>query len=585
MLRSDLEDIRRGIRQQRNMLCDQVEALPPQEDAIRRRIADLDEQLNSTTDINMLPVEILINIFKLVVVPLTPEEALSARVAARWTENVFPVCRHWRRVVCSTPSLWRVVGVCSTPEWLALCVARSAELPVDVSVQQWPVQSMTSLLHSLSSKIRSLALTSAKHYRYTSFSALPSNSYWPALEDLYIRADGCPSLEVGWDPKRFPQLRSLTMETSSFPKDQSHCPPLRILHLRGFFRPIPMTQFLYIVESMQSLEQLSIDLYDRWQPAAPSDPGRLISLPQLRKANLRFRNYQYASYILAQIHIPSATSVEIAIEVFDSCPDRLFGFLPSDPSSILPMRMDTTSVDVIVDTRKTSYPEPVVALRARNRDYTSAFDLSLTVHGTKLLNRACQELTHILPTACLTSLRVQGYYLSYVSRATWQNMLAHYPDLESIALVGYSSGHRFWEALQPQPNTSSLTSSLSSPMNHHAAVPCPRLKSISLVLWNVVQKVDTGSWVMPNALWSRKEHGHPVATLRLEGWNWHRTPTLRPSDTEYLHKLASSVEQVMYKSMHEPEWSDVLSLITPDNPNPTRSDPDQNVSAVLPARS
>ncbi|KAI0755531.1 hypothetical protein C8Q74DRAFT_312294 [Fomes fomentarius] len=422
------------------LLCDQVEALPPQEDAIRMRIADLDEQLNSTTDINLLPVEILIKIFKLVVVPLTPEEALSARVAARWTENVFPVCRHWRRVVCSTPSLWRVVGVCSTPERLALCVARSAELPVDISVQQWPLQSMTSLLHSLSSKIRSLALTSAKHYRYTSFSALPSNSYWPALQDLYIRADGCPSLEVGWDPKRFPQLRSLTVEGCDLPQDLSHCPPLRILDMRRYFGTFSVTRFLYIVESIQSLEQLSVHI---WAYPHASDPGRLVSLPQLRKADLRFRRYGYASQILAHLHIPSATSVAVAIEstVSDPDPDRLFGFLPSDPSSILPMWMDTTSVDVIVDTRNSSY-EPVVALRGYNCDHTSTFDLSLTVRGTKLLDRACRELTHILPY--LTSLCVQGNYLSLVSRATWQNVFAHYPDLESIALAGCSSGHRFW---------------------------------------------------------------------------------------------------------------------------------------------
>lgn len=561
---SDLEDIRRGLLEQRStLLCDQgVEALQPepQEDAIRRRIADLDEQLNSTTDINLLPVEILIKILKLVVVPLTPEEALSARVAARWTENVFPVCRHWRRVVCSTPSLWRVVGVCSTPEWLALCVERSAGLPVDVSVQRWPLQSMTSHLYSLASlsKIRSLSLASVED----TFSVFPSNSYWPALEDLYIRADFRPSQEVGWDPKRFPQLRSLTIQACTFPQDQSHCPPLRILHLRGYFRPILVTRFLYIVESMQSLEQLSVDLYDIWRPDPPSDPGRIISLPQLRKANLRFRNYEYASYLLAQLHIPSATSVAVAIDMrFSPCPNRLFGFLPSDPSSILPMRMDTTSVDVIVDTRKISYPEPFIALRARNRDCTSAFDLSLTVRDTKLLNRACQELTHILPTACLTSLRVQGYYLSLVSRATWQNMFAHYPDLESIALAGCSSGHRFWEALQPQPNSSSLTSSLSSPMNHRAAVPCPRLNAISIVMWNVARKVDTESWAMPNALLSRKEHGHPVAMLRLEGWNWCLPPgasILRPSDMEYLRKLASSVEQAMYKSVNQPEWSYVI---------------------------
>ncbi|KAI0755556.1 hypothetical protein C8Q74DRAFT_1221983 [Fomes fomentarius] len=182
---------------------------------------------------------------------------------------------------------------------------------------------------------------------------------------------------------------------------------------------------------------------------------------------------------------------------------------------------------------------PVIALRARNCDYTNSFDLSLTVRSSrdagKLLDRACQELTHILPTACLTSL--------LVSRATWQNPFAHYPDLESIALAGWSSSHRFWEALQPQPKSSSPASSLPSPMNHHAAVPCPRLKSIGIVVWIVVRKIETESWAMPNALWLRKEHGHPLATLSLD-WNYHlppRAPILKPSDTEYLHKLASSV--------------------------------------------
>ncbi|KAI0755542.1 hypothetical protein C8Q74DRAFT_1304383 [Fomes fomentarius] len=144
---SDSEDDRRGLREQRGTLSDQlVGALRPQKNAVRRRIADLDEQLNGMMDINQLPVEILLEILKLAIdIPPTPEEALSAGVAARWTENVLPVCRHWRRVVCSTPSLRRIIGLCSNPKWFALCVARSVELPVDLPLEQWLSRRMKSV--------------------------------------------------------------------------------------------------------------------------------------------------------------------------------------------------------------------------------------------------------------------------------------------------------------------------------------------------------------------------------------------------------------------------------------------------------
>lgn len=94
----------------------------------------------------------------------------------------------------------------------------------------------------------------------------------------------------------------------------------------------------------------------------------------------------------------------------------------------------------------------------------------------------------------------------------------------------------------------------------HAAVPCPRLKSIDIVVWIVVRKVYSEFRAMPNALWSRKEHGHPLATLSLD-WYYRlppRTPILRPSDTEYLQKLASSLEQVMCKSVNQPKWPYVI---------------------------
>ncbi|KAI0755549.1 hypothetical protein C8Q74DRAFT_1221976 [Fomes fomentarius] len=98
---SDFEDDQRGLREQWGTLCDQlVRALRPQKNAVRRRIADLDEQLNGMMDINQLPMEILLEILKLAVdIPPTPEEALSAGVVARWTENILPICHHWCRVI------------------------------------------------------------------------------------------------------------------------------------------------------------------------------------------------------------------------------------------------------------------------------------------------------------------------------------------------------------------------------------------------------------------------------------------------------------------------------------------------------
>ncbi|KAI0711356.1 hypothetical protein C8Q76DRAFT_797667 [Earliella scabrosa] len=546
-LRLQHEDILRQEEDTRR----QQKAVRQQQDATQAKIMDVDEHLNALLPVNRLPVEILVEIFYLSLnIPSDFFERRHTTIAPQ-LKSISGVCRHWRKVACSTPRLWRFVGVCSSPAWLALCLERCAGLLVDISLGERKNRSdMRYILSSSISQIRSLSFLACA---YTDMSLAASILSKPctALEDLSICAQrsfgsGYRTELVKLHPDFLPRLRSLELKGFPIPKHLHSYSHLRSLALETFTESIDLDMFLDVVDALPHLESLSF--YINRCVDSDDERSEVISLPSLHTLDLYFESYAFGMQALASLRVPAARSVTVMVEVPENDVDTVYHLLPPDPNLILPMRAAVTSAELLIRAEGDNY-----TIRVHDVDQVHKIELSLSgpqrdfpdfgdgFDWRHALPRALRELFLIVPTSPLTSISLYGG-LATVGVSEWRDVFVRYPRLESITLRGHGSAETFWTAIQ--------SSSAES-------MPCPHLRFVQTLVSPSARSTKHGEFqAILNALRLRAQKGHRLEKLVVV---W-KQPHTADRDADYTRQVEELVGVVTWEVDVqvdlEDRWSD-----------------------------
>ena len=534
---------RSQLLERRRAILDQQDQLRQEQTRLDCALKDVDYLLNATQPINRLPNEILTDIFDRFLSGAEHLEQFSSSIrkikirprgATARTAIIPSVCRHWRTVACGTPRLWQTIHIraSSNPDWLALCLARCAQVPAHVTLECSVDKSIVSILSSSRSIIRYLSIPREEVYPTRIRNLLAEGEGWPRLETLHFELRGFTNnTNIQLHAARFPKLHTLTLDGISLPvnRDTSTYPNnLRNLTLRTRAWRISVDQILTIVGSMSHLENLVMHVA-KSAPQGGPPPRDKIVLPVLRTLVLSINSHQVAKQVLAVLQFPAATSVSIKVYVTLQDTHTILSILPPDPVSVFPSLTTMDTVDLSISSEQACYQIRARGARGGKISFTltSREDLDWDPGFPHYL----EDLGHLFSAAPLATLNICtdsfGDDNMTAPVPTWSGVLARLPALESCTLSGSEYPHEFWEALQAADDI----------------IPCPRLKVVKMLGWWTIECQDPRFLAMPNALRHRAALGHRLEYLDVISLD---VANLAP-DEEYVQQLEQVVGELMWE--------------------------------------
>ncbi|KAL1947452.1 hypothetical protein VTO73DRAFT_14413 [Trametes versicolor] len=273
---------------------------------LHKEISQLWSIHNLVAPVNSLPPELLIMVFS-----LAGDDLVS----------VTHVCQHWRDVALHAPGLWTHVGHTS-PEGVKTYLRRSKELPLDISLTVLEIPTVGTL-RALTAEIhrtRSLRVTlpSSAGLRLVTQSLM---SLSPQLEVLSIRDCGsplgvlpplprAPSQGRPADFDGAPLLRSLTLNSVPLPYLSRGPSLLTNIELTGKECVGDALLVLDLLERSPSLERLKICGPFNHRGLV-LDRRRTVSLPRLKRFEVRGRFPTGVGMFLASLVLPSQTGIMV----------------------------------------------------------------------------------------------------------------------------------------------------------------------------------------------------------------------------------------------------------------------------------
>ncbi|RDX54511.1 hypothetical protein OH76DRAFT_1469230 [Lentinus brumalis] len=323
---------------------------------------------NALAPINILPREVLVEVFSILAASPPPDEDED-----QWWQEpdgdlkwlaVTEVCHHWYDVARHTPTLWQVIDVYTNVEWLKLCFERSVDVPLDIRFHdRHAAEDAQDIVIRHASRISKLYVLPGEDCSSLGWLHYLRKIPLPLLKEFNVV--GGPGLRV--DRTCHPALEIFRAATSDVAWNSIPVEHLRVLDLEmsmpSFKDRVPnLDAFLRILGSFQKLEYLdlnfSIPVGDLLAARQPGywDSSLLIHLPRLHK--LRFSS-NHSSHVecdvlavLSHLRLARSTSVDIWMGLEDLENFRgLPGLLPQD-SNNFPFLLDATSASIHHGTRK-----------------------------------------------------------------------------------------------------------------------------------------------------------------------------------------------------------------------------------------
>ncbi|KAL0578712.1 hypothetical protein V5O48_003268 [Marasmius crinis-equi] len=245
---------------------------------------------NNLPPISVLPNEILLEIFTRGIEIETqgfPIHPVLIHSPTRFAMNVSSVCRSWRALAVSTPSLWTTVVVTSKQR-AQLFLERSLDLPISLHIYSTflDAHEVVTIIAPHFSRSHSLAVKVITPKQASTYTEAFFSFAIPHLEDLtvVIASRTMPSQENG-DIRIIRDvdvLKSLTVKAFSFPYDcASDWRNLTFLNVRNF-QPT-YTQFSQLFQNAPLLETVYLPNF-RWLPDLADD---VQSVPAIEASALK----------------------------------------------------------------------------------------------------------------------------------------------------------------------------------------------------------------------------------------------------------------------------------------------------------
>jgi hypothetical protein len=267
----------------------------------------------ATTD--MLPDEILLEIFELYIAELVDEEG--------W-EILLHVCRRWRHVTFAAPRRLQLQIVCTAKTQARTMLDVWPALPILIRVVDLDDEYLGNVVAAVehSDRISEIFIGGVTEYTLERIAAVMERPF-PKMSDFFLASfgeivTGLPDLFLGGSA---PRLRSLMLEGIPFP-----ALPNLLLTSTNLFRLrlqdipasgyIPLEAMVNCLSLMTKLEELEIEyrsshpLFDRTRRRLPPSRETRPVLPLLNKISLR-GVAEYLEGILASIRAPLHDYVHI----------------------------------------------------------------------------------------------------------------------------------------------------------------------------------------------------------------------------------------------------------------------------------
>ncbi|RPD53911.1 hypothetical protein L226DRAFT_562768 [Lentinus tigrinus ALCF2SS1-7] len=243
-------------------------------------------------------------------------------VSTEWLRLLL-VCRHWHTIACATAALWRSISASRKVRWLKLCLARSADMTVDV-VLAWPRWSdrVLKAIVAKASHIRKLVIVVHEHDVSDDIDQL-WRLQMPFLEELtfhaVVSADGFwPSVTCAdFDSTAFPALRSLRLSNATF---SLACPIVSQLHTLQliYASTIKCWETEKVLQALEAIAQdgtlRHLELNRSYLPRERLAHIHPISLLKLESLVLIGYEHQHISNLLRHLHLGPDARIHLTLD-------------------------------------------------------------------------------------------------------------------------------------------------------------------------------------------------------------------------------------------------------------------------------
>ncbi|KAI1791002.1 hypothetical protein LXA43DRAFT_459073 [Ganoderma leucocontextum] len=427
--------------------------------------------------IDSLPPELLVRILEEVY--LAHQRSGTHWAPSPWTIPYQLVCRRWRDVISSTPSLWQRINVYAGAESLEFYLTRCAGALATVHV--WDPSSPDKTFATLRCHawhIRAYHVhCDVPELDYLSGLPLLLATPMPALEALSLdgpyRED--QTLDVPITHDLAPRLTALNLRNSKSPRDIAMYTPLRSLTLSGSQWTISYDEFLDVMSKCRDLECLNLDeevldpFSDELANPTTGHPPRMtpVVLPRLKVLELRGQ-VALLFHLLATLHAPQATTIELMNRLDDDEPGPLVTrLLAPNPQLRYPFLSSPRAVSV------SCWDGAPFRLSVRcgpdsnallSIDYGMRHDLP----ANSYLEPNLVDIMDFFSVVSVDTLEVEGD-LDKVAVETWQRIFEAFQNLRTLLIKGRGTFDSLWLGLQ-RATTSSV--------ERDGVVCCPFLSEI-----------------------------------------------------------------------------------------------------------
>ncbi|KAF9457777.1 hypothetical protein BDZ94DRAFT_1227394 [Collybia nuda] len=276
--------------------------------------------------INRMPVEILGEIFIHCLGEIDPARTGSSPTSLSPSPLADPqtlgeVCRFWRDVTLSTPSLWSKIWIYqpqrSQVRRVEMWLNRSREYPLNIRIIQLP-GGVTHDNHAAADKILSLLVGQVHRWRRIHF-RFGSTAQEPLLTLPVGAATNMESAYVDmwkWDQASADQFWKICFSSPSlrhadwvsYTKKPPNYVPWTQLTSITLYHGLTVEECMSILQGCRHLEALCIHAI--WTYDSLVDPYGPLTLPSLR--HLSFLGYVEGTAIFNRLTLPSLTSLEIS---------------------------------------------------------------------------------------------------------------------------------------------------------------------------------------------------------------------------------------------------------------------------------
>ncbi|KAI9060826.1 hypothetical protein FKP32DRAFT_1760117 [Trametes sanguinea] len=350
------------------------------------------------------------------------------------------VCRQWRMIALSSPSLWTYIHCGKTPmdlAWVAAVIERSSGMPLDIKISPGgDAESILRIVFERNLAVRNLTVqipSNKPHEKQLPALLTLFPASMPALQALKLVASSERVVDA-WhtyipDRAQFPSLRVLSLSGFHFPWESLLYESLHTLYLSSISYLPSASRFFQILKACPRLESLTYDQCASGRELFSDLDAveNMVTLPCLRHLGLASAT-RSVHYVYDRLCVPSSCSI-ITNYIDDSDEQRR----PPVDAMLPRQRVFLDRLSTITSLSLTVLEDVRVYLAFGTNLKDMACQTEITgpwVHGPMVDHEIFDALVAVFANSPLTYFRLYDENgLRSLPASTWQSFFLRFPKL------------------------------------------------------------------------------------------------------------------------------------------------------------